>query len=226
MAISEETLFLDPNAEGTLQAQIQQLVAQGILSGRFRPGEKMPSSRKLARQLGVSRITVTLAYTELLADDYLISKGRSGYFVSPSAPQPATFEPARREDKVDWSRALGQRFSGGPSLDKPRDWRRYKYPFIYGQADETLFDTANWRLCALRALGRRDFEALTTDYYDEDDPQLVEFIARHTLPRRGIMAEPDEILVTMGAQNALWLAAQVLLTQRRRAAIETPWRRL
>jgi len=222
MVIAAETFFLDPSAEGTLQAQIQQLVAQGILSGRFAPGERMPSSRKLAQQLGVSRITVTLAYTELIADDYLIAKGRSGYFVSDSAPQTPRYVPRPRIDKVDWSRAIGQRFSGGSSLEKPRDWRRYKYPFIYGQADETLFDSANWRLCALRALGKRDFEALTTDYYGEDDPKLVEFIARHTLPRRGIAAEPDEILVTLGAQNALWIAAQVLLTQRRTAAIETP----
>ena len=78
MAIPEETFFLPPDAEGTLQKQIQQLVAEAILSGRFRPGEKMPSSRKLAKHLSVSRITVTLASTELLADDYLTSRGRSG----------------------------------------------------------------------------------------------------------------------------------------------------
>ena len=56
MAISVETFFLDPDAQGTLQAQIQQMIAQGILSGRFRKGEKLPSSRKLASHLGVSRI--------------------------------------------------------------------------------------------------------------------------------------------------------------------------
>ena len=59
MAIPKETFFLMPNAEGTLQNQIQQLVAEAILSGRFKPNEKMPSSRKLAKHLSVSRITVT-----------------------------------------------------------------------------------------------------------------------------------------------------------------------
>ena len=63
---------------------------------------------------------------------------------------------------------------------------------------------------------------MTNDYYDQDDPNLIEFIARHTLPRRGITAAPEQILITMGAQNALWLTAQVLLTQRRRAALEDP----
>ena len=91
MAIPKETFFLMPNAEGTLQNQIQQLVAEAILSGRFRPNEKMPSSRKLAKHLSVSRITVTLAYTELLADDYLTSRGRSGYYISENAPQPPKF---------------------------------------------------------------------------------------------------------------------------------------
>ena len=223
MAIPVENFFLKPDTKGTLQARIQQMVAEGILSGRFRRGEKLPSTRKLANHLGVSRITVTLAYTELLANDYLSSKGRSGYYVSDDAPEPPSFEnTARREDAVDWSRALGQKFTGGATLDKPHDWAQYRYPFLYGQTDPRLFDHANWRLCALQALGARDFAALTRDYFDQDDPQLVEFILRHTLPRRGIAASPDEVLITMGAQNALWMTSQVLLTQRRRAVIENP----
>lgn len=223
MAISVETFFLDSEAQGTLQAQIQQMIAEGILSGRFSKGEKLPSSRKLAQHLGVSRITVTLAYTELLANDYLESRDRSGYYVSENAPEPPSFAALHpHQDNVDWSRAIGRRFTGGDMPEKPQDWHTYRYPFIYGQTDQTLFDHANWRLCALQALGQKDFRALTTDYYDQDDPKLIEFIARHTLPRRGILAQPDEILVTMGAQNALWLTAQVLLTQRRTAVIEDP----
>lgn len=222
MAISEETFFLDRDGAGTLQSQIQQMVAEGVLSGRFRSGEKLPSSRKLAKHLGISRITVTLAYTELLADDYVTSRGRSGYFVSENAPEPPSFPARQAQDTVDWSRAIGQHFSGAQGLEKPKNWRSYRYPFIYGQADETLFDSANWRLCALQALGRKDFESLTTDYYDSDDPKLIDFITRQTLPRRGILARPQEVLLTLGAQNALWLTAQVLLTQRRVAAIEDP----
>ncbi len=223
MAIPVETFFLNADAQGTLQAQIQQMIAEGILSGRFAKGEKLPSSRRMAVHLGVSRITVTLAYTELQANDYLTARDRSGFYVSDSAPEPPRFAArAPRRDSIDWSRALGRRFTGGATPEKPLDWSSYRYPFIYGQTDPRLFDHANWRHCALRALGQKDFQALTADYYDQDDPKLVEFIARHTLPRRGILAEPDEILVTMGAQNALWLTAQVLLTQRRTAVIEDP----
>ena len=223
MAIPVESFFLDPDAQGTLQAQIRQMIAQGILSGRFRRGEKLPSTRKLAQHLGISRITVTLAYTELQASDYLSARGRSGFFVSDNAPDPppASISPKRRAP-VDWAGAMDRRFTGGATPEKPRDWRGYDYPFIYGQPDPALFDHANWRLCALRALGQKDFPDLATDAYDHDDPQLVEFIARHTLPRRGIVAGADEILVTMGAQNALWLTAEVLLSQGRAATIENP----
>jgi GntR family transcriptional regulator / MocR family aminotransferase len=224
MHIAEETFFLDPSFEGTLQQQIQRMVTQGILTGRFRAGQKLPSSRKLALRLGISRITVTLAYTELLAGDYLTARGRSGYYVSATAPRPPelALPQAREHETVDWNRAIGQRFSGARTITRPPDWRSYPYPFIYGQADASLFDHQNWRQCALQALGQRDFEAMTSDYYERDDPKLIEFIARHILPRRGINARPQEIMLTLGAQNALWLSAQVLLTQRRTAAIENP----
>lgn len=221
MPIPPESFLIDRDAPGTLQARIQQMVAAGILSGRFRAGEKMPSTRALAAHLGVSRITVTLAYTELVADDYLTAKGRSGYFVSPDAPEPPAFAPAAPAvSTVDWAARLGPPVAA-LGLDKPRDWARYRYNFIYGQPDPTLFDAANWRLCALQALGRRDWEALAADQYDGDDPLLVDFIARQMLPRRGILASPSEILLTLGAQNALWLAAQIL-TPGRRVAMEDP----
>ena len=223
MALPVETFFLSPNHQGTLQSQVQQMIAHGILSGRFSTEEKLPSTRKLAQHLGISRITVTLAYTELVASDYLTARGRSGYFVSLNAPVPPSYQPQPvSNDAVDWSRAIGQRFSGGQVLQKPLDWAQFRYPFIYGQTDPQLFDHANWRQCALQALGQRDFVALTSDYYDQDDPKLIEFIQRNTLPRRGITANSDQILITLGAQNALWLAAQVLLTQRRTAAFEDP----
>jgi GntR family transcriptional regulator/MocR family aminotransferase len=223
MAIAVEQFFLDPGHRGTLQRQLQEIVTGGILAGRFRSGERMPSSRGLARHLGISRITVTLAYTDLVANDYLSSRGRSGYFVSDSAPRPPTFPaPKPATSSVDWSRAIGQRLAPSTVLTRPEDWRRYRYPFIYGQTDARLFDHQNWRKCALQALGARDFTALTEDSYGRDDPQLVDQIIRHILPRRGIVADPSEVLVTMGAQNALWMLAQVLLTQRRTAVMEFP----
>lgn len=224
MAIGEDTFFLDPNFQGTLQGQIQQIVASAVLSGRYRPGEKMPSSRKLAAHLGISRITVTLAYNELVADDYLTSNSRSGYFISETAPTAAAPKAGFVEstDKVDWSRAIQRQYTGARLVEKLGDWRHYPYPFIYGQADPVLFNQSSWRLCAHQALGKKDFDSLTADYSERDDPELISFIARHTLPRRGIQARPEQILITVGAQNALWMVAQILLQKGRVAAFENP----
>lgn len=224
VAISEQTFYLDPAFDGPLQRQLQQIVTSGILGGRMRPGDRMPSSRKLAVHLGISRITVTLAYTELVANDYLTSRGRSGYFVSTTAPRAPAFPLAKHDPQgnVDWARAIGQRFTSYASLVRPTNWRRYPYPFIYGQTDATLFDHRNWRSCAVQALGQRDFDALTSDYYERDDPMLVEYILSQILPRRGINADASQVLLTLGAQNALWISAQILLTQRRSAVMENP----
>lgn len=224
MAIPTETLFLDPDSERTLQQQIQQLVADSILSGRFQAGEKMPSTRAFARHLKVARITVSLAYNELVANGYLVSRDRSGYFVADTAPRLPQFPapPVAPGEGVDWAAAIANPFQPPSELVRPSDWRSYHFPFIYGQSDARLFDHQNWRLCAINALGRKDFESLTTDYYERDDPVLIEFLRRQLLPRRGISARPEEILLTMGAQNALWIVVQLLLSAQRTAVMENP----
>jgi len=224
MSVHLDSLFLDPDTDSTLQHRIKRMVVEGILSGRFRPGERMPSSRQLARHLEVSRITVTIAYTDLVADDYLVARGRSGYFVSETAPTTPRLElrDTSSDSAMDWSRFLGHRPNLPTRIVRPTDWQSYPYPFIYGQTDPKLFDHQNWRLCALQALGQKEFHALTSDHYERDDPKLIEYILRHILTRRGISARPENILITMGAQNALWTCAHLLLTRRRTAGLENP----
>jgi GntR family transcriptional regulator/MocR family aminotransferase len=222
MLIPPEAFVLPSADQGSLQQRIRAMVTDGVLSGRFRPGQKLPSSRGLAEHLAVSRITVTLAYAELVAQDYLVARGRSGYFVSDNAPMAAELPAQVLRAEAREFAAIAGRYSNRKGVERPDDWQRYPYPFIYGQADPSLFDHQNWRLCAVRALGKRDFAAMTADYYERDDPLLIEHLLRRILPRRGIAAREDEVLLTMGAQNALWLAAQCLLGPGRRAVMENP----
>ena len=223
MSIPPEAFVLPPATRGSLQQRIRQMVTEGVLAGRFRAGQKMPSSRGLAEHLGISRITVTLAYAELVSSDYLTARGRSGYFVSESAPRaPEVPLRAPRVESGEFQRLIAGRFQGLAQIDRPADWEGYAHNFIYGQTDPSLFDHQNWRLCAVRALGRKDFAALTQDYYDRDDPLLIEHVLRTILPRRGIDAHPSEVLLTLGAQNGLWLAAQVLLRPGQSVALENP----
>ena len=96
-------------------------------------------------------------------------------------------------------------------IEKPLNWREFKYPFVYGQADFKLFSHSDWRDCARQALGARDFGSLAGDFGHSDDPLLVNYIAHQSLPQRGIVMKPENVLVTMGAQNALYLIADLLI---------------
>lgn len=224
VTISEDIFFIDDAADGGLQMQLRQSISAAILAGRVQIGDRLPSSRKLAAHLKISRITVTLAYQELVADGYLASRDRSGYFVAETAPvaQLPRTAASKPTNVINWQNHLARSYLGGRRLEKPANWRDFPYPFIYGQADATLFNHSAWRSCAHRALGKRDFDALANDHAEADDPELVDFIARHTLPRRGIAARPEEILITVGAQNALWIVSQLLLGPGRVAATENP----
>src|SRR3989338_6716789 len=185
MSIPPEAFVLPPTGRGTLQQRIRQMITEGVLAGRFRPGQKVPSSRGLADHLGISRITVTLAYAELVSADYLTARGRSGYYISENAPRAPELP------------ALAAR-GGGGGFARPTGGGR------------------------LGRVGGRDCGAVTQDYYARDDPLLIEHVLRHILPRRGIAAREDEVLLTMGAQNALWITVAALLGKGRRAAVENP----
>src|SRR5260370_42150724 len=77
---------LDPAAEVPLHRQIYEEWRQGILTGRFRRGERVPSTRELALMLAVARTTVSAAYDQLMAEGYLDSVPGSGTFICPGLP--------------------------------------------------------------------------------------------------------------------------------------------
>lgn len=222
--VSEAIFFLSEGEGRGLQAQIRETLVSGILSGQIPPGARLPSTRRLAGYLGISRITVTMAYQSLVAQGYVETAARSAYSVSGSAPvsRLRASKEVGAGDRIDWAARLKPRYSLVRRIMKPLDWRRYPYPFLYGQMDSTLFDLGAWRDCARLAHARSDFEYMAGDFAAADDMQLVSYISSRTLPRRGIRAGPDEILVTVGAQNALWIVAQVLLRRGSRAACEYP----
>lgn len=223
-SVSEAIFFIDRSAKASLQSQIRETLVLAILSGRLLPGARLPSTRRLAAYLNISRITITLAYQELTSQGYLEAKGRSAYFVADTPLQTGigADRQAEAEGTVDWSLKLKARFSIAKPIRKPLDWHRFPFPFLYGQMDPSLFDLAAWRDCARRALSRKDFELMAGDFAAADDVQLVNYICARSLPSRGIKASPDEILVTVGAQNALWLIIQLMLRQDSSVVCENP----
>ena len=74
---------LNADRKESLQCQLREQIARAIIEGHLPTGEALPSSRRLAKELGVARNTVMLAYDQLLDDGYLVARERSGYFVNP-----------------------------------------------------------------------------------------------------------------------------------------------
>ncbi|HEX7108308.1 MAG TPA: PLP-dependent aminotransferase family protein, partial [Aestuariivirga sp.] len=213
----------------SLQMQIREALVSAILDQQLAREEPIPSTRKMAKSLSVSRNTVVLAYQGLLDDGFLMAKERSGYYVAEKAGIDTTLpkrtlpaKPNGGGDAVDWSVRFKKSPAAQENVSKPLNWQTYTYPFIYGQVDHTLFPVAEWRDCTRQALSKKWLGTWTNDTWAHDDPMLVEHIRRRILPRRGIMATDDEILITLGAQNALYLLTSLLVDETTRVAMEEP----
>lgn len=221
-------LFRRSRRDGlSLQGQIRAMMVDAIHAGVLPPGEPIPSSRELAEQLEVGRITVVLAYQQLSEEEFLISRQRKGHFVNPDVHRgQVTQTPPRPQPEVrrktDWSRRLCLQPDAHRSIVKPSDWQSYRYPFLYGQFDKDLFPTAAWRECCMKALSVLDIREWAPDQITRDDESLIQQIQTKILPRRGVWASSDELMITVGAQHALYMVADLLMREGTHVAIEDP----
>ena len=209
----------------TLQAQIRQAIVAAILDRQIAASMPLPSCRILAEKLGVARGTVVLAFQQLVDQGFLVARERRGHFVNPEVlatpakPQQKTTDSA---NEIDWKARRKIAASDMPRPAKHENWIKSSYPFVYGQFDPALFPTAEWRECNRMALAVLEIRNWAADMVDRDDPLLIEQIQARLLPRRGIFANPDEIIVTLGAQNALYMLATLLMTKGTKVAMEDP----
>ena len=225
--MQQAMIYLDSASTLNLQNQIRQKLVDGILCGTFPPGTKLPSSRKLAKQLGVARNTVVLAYQALLAEGYLESRERSGVYVGKEMLDARVgFAGTAAEDGAQeasaWRRRIKTPPNPGRAAREVPNWNQYPYPFIDGRFDASLFPLAEWREAARLALSVADVRDWSSGSGDADDPMLIEEIRTKILTKRGMQAKPDEILITMGTQNSLFLISHLLLDKSVAAGIEEP----
>lgn len=210
----------------SLKGQIRQMLVSAIVEGQLPVGVPIPSSRKLADELGVARNTVVLAYEQLVDEGYLHSRERSGHFVNPEIlGERAAASPGEAADKrpaPHWEKRWRFQPSRQRNVVKPVDWQDYPYPFISSQFDLALFPLHDWRESCTNLLSKAQVRDWASDLVTRDDPVLVQQIQSKVLPRRGVWASADEILVTVGAQQALYLLADLLVTARTRVGIEDP----
>ncbi|MDR5758415.1 PLP-dependent aminotransferase family protein [Caballeronia sp. LZ035] len=216
----------------SLQNQIRQMIVNAILSGHIAPDSALPSSRELADQLNVSRNTVVLAYQQLIEEGYLVSRERSGHFVNPATEElqrgftatgtRATPAVQTQHGHPDWSARIRHAPSNQRNIVKPSNWQSYEYPFIYGQFDTELFPTSDWRESCMHGLSVLEIRNWAPDLIERDDETLVEQIRTRVLPRRGVFAMPDEIVVTNGCQQALYLIADLMCGPQTKVGMEDP----
>ena len=224
--MTEALIYLDPDSRLNLQCQIRQKLVDAILAGTFPGGSRLPSSRKLAGQLGVARNTVVLAYEQLIDEGYIESRERSGIFVNeeilPDRIESGLSASNDSESDQHWREKIRTEVSRKQSYGLPGNWQSYHFPFIDGQFDDSLYPTPQWREASRMALGARIFRNSSIAEMDADDPLLIEEIRTKMLPRRGISASADQILITPGEQNALYLITHLLTDESVSVLVEEP----
>ena len=193
----------------TLQEEIYSSIRRSILEGLIGGHCRLPSTRSLATELGVSRTTVVLALDNLRAEGYLVSRPRSGTFIAKDLPDRLPAATAPRVTGI-----VHPEFSSrGRALAQSRcpAWREPGFPraFRLGTPAVDLFPLPLWSKISQQCVktnrpSRLDYSKLI------GLPALREAIAEQ-VRSRGTTCDPNQIIVTAGAQPALHLVFQLLL---------------
>ncbi len=212
-------LFIDAAAGRGLSEQLYEQIRGAIAAGRLRPGDQLPPSRDAARQLGISRHTVTTAYGRLVAEGFVCGRAGGGSFVA----ELDALGPDRGSGPVTMRTSVmpSRRFAGWIAGHSPLQPAGVRYDLRAGIADPRLFPAADWyrksRAPAARPGGR---PAATGDPAGEYGLRLA--IARWVGRSRSVAAEADTVVVTSGAQHAVDLVARVMLEPGETVAVEDP----
>ncbi|MGE0492453.1 MAG: PLP-dependent aminotransferase family protein [Vulcanimicrobiota bacterium] len=178
-------------------------------SGQLQVGELLPSSRALARQLGVHRQTVLTALDELQAEGWLAAEPGRGYRVV-ALPATAPTRAGQARPRFVWQLRA-------PDPDPPP-----ALGFPSGRPDLTKFPVKEY-YAAIREVLRRHEPTQLLGYSDpRGKPALRRELTRYLRRARGIRAEEDEVVITHGSQEAIFLLAQLLLEPGDEVAVETP----
>ena len=208
-------LHLRVDGRGDRTRQVYQQVRAAIADGLLRPGEAVPSSRELARRLGVARNTVTLAYDRLTAEGFLRSRVGAGTFVCAEGLSPVSRPPA---DSPLRPRPLWDGIDGGPDMSARRG--RVRLPRGHpGRAPLPVRDVAG---AAPPSSSARPPSAAARTSARRACPRCGPAIARHVGVSRGVRADAEDVLVTSGSQQAIDLVARVLLAPGDVVAVENP----
>jgi GntR family transcriptional regulator/MocR family aminotransferase len=207
-----------------------------ILEGRLRPGARLPATRDLAGQAGLSRGTIVSAFEQLKAEGYLEGSVGSGTYVNKVLPDELLH--VRRKAGAPPSLDAGVMGAGGAGPLPPKRQRRvsgfgrrvtalpaYSVPparaFRTDQPALDLFPTTLWAQIAARRL-RRASTSLLLGCGPLGYRPLQEAVADYLTASRGVTCVPEQVAIVSGVQEALDLAARLLLEPGDRVCMEDP----
>jgi GntR family transcriptional regulator / MocR family aminotransferase len=197
-----------------LAGEIYRQLRAAIIDDRIREGDALPATRELATRLSVSRTTVMVAYDRLVGEGFASARVGSGTFVS------RNLRPGQRPRHAPRAVLRARRIWENVP-DPTGMWAAVEYDFRPGIPDARLFPYEAWRRLMSRQFRRP--EVGSGAYGDPaGHAGLREAIAQHVGVSRGIRAEPGDVVVTNGTQQAVDLIARVLLAPGSRVAMEDP----
>lgn len=216
-------IAVSKKASKSLYNQVCEAYRQAIVDGNLRAGQRVPSTRVLAAELGISRIPVTSAYAQLLAEGYFESRIGSGTIVSKSLPDHAATPQAKGNLSATLRssrRELSKRCGGLPSAEGFYR-RRGIMPFSVSQIAFEHFPLQIWK--SLLTRHSRSASARSFDYGDPmGSRDLREVIASYLRTARGVRCEAEQIVIVSGSQQGLEVSTRVLLDAGDRVWMEEP----
>jgi len=209
-------IILNRSSHRTLQDQVFQQIVELIGSGRLPPNTRIPASRQLAAQLGVSRNTITLAYERLASEGYVTSRPATGNFVTHQLPEAAAECRATMANNAQHA-ISPPIFTIRPSPHHPRA----DIDFGLRLKASLDFPTKVWRKKVMATL---DSHAGRLGAYPQPsgEPRLRRAIASWLERDRGLTCHSDEIVIVSGCQQAYTVAAQTFLKPGDRVVVESP----
>ncbi|WP_259781211.1 MocR-like pyridoxine biosynthesis transcription factor PdxR [Aestuariispira ectoiniformans] len=213
---------LERSSDKPMHRQLYDQLREMILSGRLVGGERLPSTRTLAKDLAVSRNTVAAAFDQLLAEGYLEGKVGAGSFVSGELPEEALATKGKivdRDGATPRRRGLSKRGQRLASLRQPRG--RRSPAFSVGMPDVADFPFDVWSRLMSKAWRRPPIDLLANAEPAGYLP-LREAIAGYLRTARAVRCDAEQVIIVSGAQQAIGLAAHVLLDDGDPVLVEEP----
>ena len=200
--------------------QVYRQLRETILAGQPAPGARLPSTRTLAREVGVARITIARAYEQLTAEGFIESRVGAGTYVAAELPaiEGTSTTTVFKPSLTSW----GLRVTAlGRHTERSAEGTRPDIDFGFGRSFAERFPYGVWRRLLSRYLSTDD--AMLSRYGSAAGfYPLRRAVADYLVRARGVRCTPDNVVIVSGAQQAIDILARLLLNAGDEVVVETP----